>query len=244
MANGPNNNAVQPIDPLEAVDRMIKDMEIAEYQAMQAGLKPWEYNLSAKTREVTENRTAEDQRLASLQQQQPGGTLPEAQQPLSKPGMPVEPVEGGPGKAYEGVRPEPQQPLEQRSTTTAQDIDFGAFPDIYKSTKDIDYWTDTRLGRQHTTSGFIPRQLNGTEIKILKEDDWIKNQPWAQTTTDTQGKTVYYTTNLNLPRGVYRPDIIQEYPQQGRGAATFEYSSDIGLSRNVPQAVGTMQMIR
>lgn len=52
MANGNNNNQ----DPLEAINRQIADMEEAESQAEAEGLKPWEYNLAARTKKIEKNR--------------------------------------------------------------------------------------------------------------------------------------------------------------------------------------------
>lgn len=78
MPNGDNKNN----DPLEAVNKQIADMEEAESKAESAGLKPWEYNLSAKTKEVTNERLAEEERvrkaeeaLASGQQLETGTTV-------------------------------------------------------------------------------------------------------------------------------------------------------------------------
>lgn len=76
MADGTfNNGGLRPIDPLGAIDKMIADMEQAELDALNQGLKPWEYNLSALTKQRTAQRESEEQ--AILDSQRPvNGTVP------------------------------------------------------------------------------------------------------------------------------------------------------------------------
>jgi hypothetical protein len=74
MPNGDNKKN----DPLESVNKQISDMEEAESKAEAEGLKPWEYNLSAKTKEVTNERLAEEERIRKAEEALANG------QPLEK----------------------------------------------------------------------------------------------------------------------------------------------------------------
>lgn len=96
------------------------------------------------------------------------------------------------------------QPSVETTHITAPQMEY---PTRFKGSAAPEVFGKTASGYDAvTTETFAEREIDSDPIRLLKEDDWIKQQPWAESQSLPDGKTVWYTKQMDLPYGMYEPD--------------------------------------
>lgn len=234
----PQQQAQPPqMTELERIDKKIADMEAAIAEQSESGKMPWEYDLSSATTAYTKKREQQeaDEMQAKLDAQATEPVLP---------GMPdVKQSQQLP--TPEGMKSQVdityKTPIQKQEYVEGQPFDWETYYNVKKGKKDnipthlkgsyLKRSTDKDTGVR-TEEKFLPRYNDrGQEVRILKEDDWIKQQPWAIPFFDPNSKqTLYYTTILDFPTGMYQPDIeTSEGPQGNPTRRDYNWTTQMGL---------------
>lgn len=186
-------NKKKELTELEKIDLLISDMEAAQNEQYQQGKKPWEFDLSSITTTFKKNR--EEKEAEELRLMEANAVVPNIKQSEQ---LPI------PKSMEAKVETSYQTPLQKEQGISGQkfDINVKTIPDIYKSVGPSQvYDKQNNITRIYYNENRTDKR--GNPIKILKEDDWIKSQPWAMQDEETG---TWYTTKLDLPKGVYKRD--------------------------------------
>lgn len=199
---------------LDSVQQEIDDLETAKLRASKLGKGMGDFDFQSATAVVRNERIAAEklaQQQQDLQMQQQREAPAEMMQPISGQ-IPVE-------EQQQGI-PKGMQERFKSTQNQAEQIDY---PDRFKGTlsggEKPTKITTNQLGQKIRSSDvIIPRTLNGQQIFILKEDDWIKKQDFAIEGKDENGDPVWYTTDPDLQKTVYQKDTRTEFLDTGRDA--------------------------
>lgn len=232
------NKTMSDLDRINEEIEMVHETEREQYEQ---GKKPWEFDLSTATTALKKRKQAEAEAKAkedALEAER------EAMRTLStQQSEQLRTPEGMKSKIDTSYQTQKQGDYSKGFFEEGQDYNWREFYTLNER--------ETKKGKElipmhlagnslkkiknddgsETDEVFIPRVNDrGQSIRILKNEDWIKDQPWTKSFIDpNNGETMYYTTILDLPADMYIPDKMFKNPKIKRRQKQVTYSTQMGV---------------
>ena len=250
-----STSAEQQKKEMSELDRINEEIELvheAEREQYEQGKKPWEFDLSTVTTSLKKRKKAEAEAKdkADAIEAERVAIQTDYNNSLTKQSEQLRTPEGMKSKIDTSYQTQKQGADNKGFFEEGQDYNWREFYTLNEREakkgkelipKNLAGNSLTKIKHNdgsETDEVFVPRVNDrGQSIRILKNEDWIKDQPWAKSFNDPNtGETMFYTTILDLPSDMYIPDKITKNSKIRRRQKKVNFSTQMGVDERTVRA--------